>query len=92
MKRSVLKKIIKEVYQELNEASKMNKEDAYKEAIKAGVNFKDNNSDQQDSSAMNALADLAKKTGYKKPKNANGSLGRYFYYHLLKLKKQNNWK
>jgi hypothetical protein len=30
------------------------------------------------------LAELAKEVGYRKPKNANGSTGRYFFEHLKK--------
>lgn len=33
-----------------------------------------------------ALTKLAKMTGYKKPRNANGSLTRYFFEHLSKPK------
>lgn len=34
------------------------------------------------SSVVEYLATMAKDTGYRKPKNANGSLARYFYQHL----------
>lgn len=33
--------------------------------------------------------EAAKACNYRQPKNANGSLGRYFYYHLSKIKSQN---
>jgi hypothetical protein len=36
-------------------------------------------------SQLGALADAARKHGYKKPKNANGSTGRYFHDHLQKV-------
>jgi len=34
------------------------------------------------SSKVDALVDEAKRRGYKKPKNANGSRGRYFHAYL----------
>lgn len=32
------------------------------------------------------LTEAAKECGYRQPKNANGSLARYFFYHLQKIK------
>jgi hypothetical protein len=52
---------------------------AYTTAIRLGVNFK------RDFHAQNVggqLGELAKQFGYRKPKSANGSTGRYFFYLL----------
>jgi len=38
------------------------------------------------SSEQVRLAELAKMQGYRKPKNAPGSLARMYFYHLQKLK------
>ena len=32
------------------------------------------------------LTEAAKECGYRQPKNANGSLARYFFYYLCKIK------
>ncbi len=69
--------------------NKISKLDAYKMAKKVGVNF---NKDYHAQSKGNELHDLARLAGYRKPKNANGSTGRYFFYHLDKLRKKRGWK
>lgn len=37
---------------------------------------------QLHSTQVNAIVDEARRAGYRKPKNANGSRGRYFFAHL----------
>ncbi len=61
---------------------KLTKIEALKEAKKIGVDF---SKDYHSQSFGTGLSELAKKTGYKKPKNANGSTGRYFFAHLQNL-------
>ena len=39
---------------------------------------------EQDMLVASLLVDLAKLSKYRKPNNANGSLARYFYQHLIK--------
>jgi len=63
---------------------KITKSEAVKIAKQQGVNFCE---DFHGQSVGNIMADLAKKAGYKKPKNANGSTGRYFFNHLAKTQK-----
>lgn len=72
--------------------STISKLEAYKLAKKAGINFSKEDSDMQGLSAMSELASIAKLAGYRKPKTASGSTGRYFFYHLLRLKKKRGWK
>lgn len=69
----------------------ISKFDAYKLAKKAGAKF-GGDSQEQRSSTMNEIAALAKLAGYKKPANANGSTGRYFFDHLKKKKQEHGWK
>lgn len=40
------------------------------------------------SSKVSALVDVARKYGYQKPKNANGSRGRYFHDYLQRACKR----
>ena len=70
----------------------ISKFEAYKLAKKAGIKFHKKDSDQQDLSALSELAAVSKLAGYRKPKTASGSTGRYFFYHLLRLKKKRGWK
>jgi len=70
----------------------ISKYDAYKLAKKAGIKFHWGDSDKQDWSAMSELSAIAKLAGYRKPKTASGSTGRYFFYNLLRLKKKRGWK
>ena len=63
---------------------KISKTEAIRLAEKIGVNF---NKDFHSQSFGVELAALAKLVGYKKPKNANGSTGRYFFNYLQRFKK-----
>ena len=71
--------------------AKISKIDAYRLAKKAGANF---NKDvyAQGISVLSDLAAIAKLAGYRKPKNASGSTGRYFFEHLDGLRKKRGWK
>jgi len=70
----------------------ISKYDAYKLAKKSGIKFHWGDSDRQSMSAMSELHAIAKLAGYRKPKTASGSTTRYFFYHLLRLKKKRGWK
>ena len=72
--------------------AKLSKIDAYRIAKRSGVKFSLPDSDRQSMSAMSRLHRLAKKRGYRKPQYASGSTGRYFFYHLLRLKRKRGWK
>lgn len=61
------------------------KQQAIKLAEKAGIDF-NKSSFQQKLSAMSEVAALAKLAGYRKPKTASGSTGRYFFDHLSRIK------
>lgn len=37
------------------------------------------------SSSVDVIVEAAKRVGYRKPKNANGSRGRYFYAYLERV-------
>lgn len=63
---------------------KMTKEEAIKIAKQNGVDFC---ADFHGQTIGDLMAELAKKTGYKKPANANGSTGRYFFNNLAKKAK-----
>lgn len=69
----------------------ISKFEAYKLAKKAGAKFS-RDSDEQTNSVMTDIAALAKLAGYRKPVTASGSLGRYFFFHLQKLKAKHGWK
>lgn len=86
-----MKADIKEYYQEygagkqketLKRGGKISKEDAIVEALKMGVDF---DKDFHAQSFGNELADLAKRTGYRKSKSSSGSLGRVFFDHLDRI-------
>lgn len=62
---------------------KISKTEAVRLAEKMGVDF---NKDFHAQSFGNELAALAKLVGYRKPSNASGSTGRYFFYYLKKFK------
>jgi hypothetical protein len=79
--------IVNDILNTLNE-KRMTKDDAFKSAKEAGIAFSGDYHADCDTSKGSHLHDLAKKVGYRKPKNANGSTGRYFYYHLLKHSKK----
>jgi hypothetical protein len=53
--------------------------EAYAKAIRLGVDFK---KDFHAQAIGGQMHELAKIYGYRKPKNANGSTGRYFFYLL----------
>lgn len=63
---------------------KISREEALDKARLAGINFS-KDFHELDSDDVNTLVEIAKETGYKKPKSASGSTGRYFFYHLQKL-------
>lgn len=69
----------------------ISKFEAYELAKKAGIKFH-KDFYQQDRSAVGELVEIAKREGYQKPANANGSRGRYFFYHLQKLMEKHGWK
>jgi len=59
------------------------KTEAKRLAIKAGADF-NKSSFEQSMSVMGEIAALAKLAGYRKPKSASGSTGRYFFNYLKK--------
>ena len=67
---------------------KISKKEAYKVAKKVGVNFNKEFHAQSFGEELSAIAKLA---GYRKPKSASGSTGRYFFYHLDRLRIKNKW-
>ena len=69
---------------------RLSKYEACKLAKKSGADF---NKDvyQQPISVKSDIATIARLAGYRKPKTASGSTGRYFFEHLQKLKKKNGW-
>lgn len=72
--------------------TKLSKLDAYRLAKRHGIKFSLGDSDRQDMSAMRELHKLANRCGYHRPPYASGSTARYFFYHLLKLKRKRGWK
>ena len=66
---------------------KTTKQQAYYIARRAGVSFT-KSAYQQKSSNMDLLTELAHRTGYRKPTNANASTGVYFFNHLKRLKEK----
>ncbi len=62
---------------------KLSRNEARRLAEKMGINF---NRDffTLSRSEVSTLLDIRKMVGYRKPKNANGSTGRYFYAYLQK--------
>lgn len=71
--------------------TKITKLEAYKLAKKAGADF---NKDvyAQSIGVLSDMAAIAKLAGYRKPKSASGSTGRYFFEHLERLRKKRGWK
>jgi hypothetical protein len=55
------------------------------EAKKLGINFNKDFFTLSHSQVLD-LNRIGKLTGYQRTKNATGSYGRYFFYHLAKLK------
>ncbi len=76
---------------EVNKMATISKLDAYKLAKKAGARFS-KDSDEQSPSTMVEIAALAKLAGYRKPKTASGSTGRYFFNYLNRLRVKRGWK
>ncbi len=74
---------------EMKKGGALSKEEAIKLAKAEGVDF---DKDFLAQSFGEFLADLAKRCGYRKPKNANGSTGRYFFSHLEKIVDKENKK
>lgn len=64
---------------------RMSREEARRLAEKQGINFHANFYTLRNSQVDSLLA-IAKLQGYQKPKNANGSKGRYFFYYLQRAK------
>ena len=64
--------------------SKITRIEALSLAKRAGINL---NADYHtlNSTQVGVIVDLAKQSGYQKPKNASGSRGRYFFYNLARL-------
>lgn len=69
----------------------ISKIDAYRLAKKAGARFSKDYF-QQASGVQNEMAAIAKLAGYRKPANAKGSLSRYFFAHLNRLRVKRGWK
>ena len=65
--------------------AKISREEAKRVAVKAGIDFhKDYHTLR--SSEVDTLLTIRKLNGYRKPKNASGSTGRYFFYYLQRAK------
>ena len=69
----------------------ISKIEAFRLAKKAGAKFSKDYF-QQASGVPNEMAAIAKLAGYRKPANANGSLSRYFFAHLNRLRVKRGWK
>ncbi len=69
----------------------ISKIDAYRLAKKAGARFSKDYF-QQSSGVQSEMAAIAKLAGYRKPANASGSLSRYFFAHLDRLRINRGWK
>lgn len=67
-------------------AKKISPAEARKLAEKIGVDFKKGPFEQR-VSAMAELAAIAKLAGYRKPKSASGSTGRYFFEYIKRKTK-----
>ena len=63
--------------------AKLTKQEAKKMAQKVGISFKQDYH-QLRGDKVDFLMSLCKAVGYRKPKTASGSTGRYFYYYLKK--------
>ena len=70
--------------------AKISKKEAYDLAIKIGADF-DKDIYAQKAGVVRDIADISKLAGYRKPKYASGSTGRYFFEHLERLKKKRRW-
>lgn len=63
--------------------AKLTRENAFAILNRCGI-FKGANFHALRSDQVSALVECAKEQGYKKPKNANGSTGRYFYSRVVR--------
>lgn len=70
---------------------KMTKQEAFDMAKRYGADFS-KDAAQHGTSTMADLADIAKLFGYRKPKGASGSKGRYFFDYLKKAKQKGTVK
>lgn len=75
---------------EENPKKKISKFEAFELAKKIGIDF-DKDFYEQRRSDIEELSAIAKLAGYRKPSSASGSLGRYFFEHLEKLKRKRKW-
>ena len=64
--------------------TKLSKTAAKELAKKAGWDFSKDYHAQDSPSKVEDLRAIARLVGYKKPANASGSTGRYFFHHLKK--------
>jgi hypothetical protein len=64
---------------------KITKQTAKKIAVDMGINFKKDFHSLSSTHVSDLLA-IAKMQGYKKPKTASGSTGRYYFEYLSKVK------
>lgn len=69
----------------------ISKIEAYRLAKKVGARFSKDYF-QQSLSVSTDLVAIAKLAGYRKPKTASGSLARYFFEHLNRLRVKRGWK
>ena len=69
----------------------ISKVEAYRLAKKAGARFSKDYL-QQASGVQTEMAAIAKLAGYRKPKTASGSTGRYFFNYLNRLRVKRGWK
>jgi len=63
----------------------LTKQEAKRLAVRAGVDF---NKDfhQLRGGDVSTLLSIARQQGYRKPVNASGSKGRYYFYYLQKVR------
>jgi hypothetical protein len=64
---------------------KLSNEQAKRDLIKAGIDFNED-FHTLPSSKVDLIVEAAKACKYRKPATASGSTGRYFFYHLAKVK------
>jgi len=67
---------------------RLTKYQAYQKALSIGVDF---DKDFFAQSFGMELSEIAREAGYRRPPSAAGSTGRYFFYHLLKLRNRFGW-
>ena len=64
--------------------AKLSRQEAHRLAVKAGIDFRADYHSLR-SSQVSDLMSICKLTGYRKPKNASGSTGRYFFNYLRRI-------